>query len=143
MYMSEYNHTIDQKGRLIIPSKFRESSGYAFVVTKGLDGCLFAYDYTGWTGFEEKLKDLPMNNPNTRQVVRFFLAGASEIEIDKQGRALIPQNLREYAGLSKDVVLIGAGNRFEIWDREKWNTYSAGDDVEANVEAMADLGCIF
>lgn len=143
MYMSQYNHTVDTKGRIIVPSKFRDTTGDAFVITKGLDGCLFAYDYESWAGFEEKLKDLPMNNQKTRQVVRFFLAGAAEVEIDKQGRTLIPQNLREYAGLTKDVVLIGAGTRFEIWDKARWEEYSSCDDVESNVETMADLGCIF
>ncbi len=143
MYMSEYNHTIDPKGRLIIPSKFREAGGDRFTVTKGLDGCLFVYDDEGFADFEETLKKLPMSNQSTRQAVRFFLAGAAEAEIDKQGRALIPQNLREYAGLVKDVALIGAGNHFEIWDKQRWEAYNASTDIESNVETMSELGLSF
>ena len=102
MFMGEYSHTIDTKGRLIVPSKFRESLGDSFVVTKGLDGCLFVYDMTEWKSFEEKLKELPMSHRDTRKFARFFLAGASQVEVDKQGRILIPNVLREFAGLEKD-----------------------------------------
>ena len=101
MFMGEYSHTIDTKGRLIVPSKFRESLGDSFVVTKGLDGCLFVYDMTEWKSFEEKLKELPMSHRDTRKFARFFLAGASQVEVDKQGRILIPNVLREFAGLEK------------------------------------------
>ena len=93
MYMGEYNHTVDAKGRLIIPSKFREKLGDTFVVTKGLDGCLFVYDNTEWTAFEEKLKALPLMNKESRKFVRFFLAGAASVEVDKQGRILLPPSL--------------------------------------------------
>lgn len=95
MFMGEYNHTIDAKGRLIIPSKFREVLGEEFVITKGLDGCLFVYDNQEWNAFEEKLKALPLNKKDNRQFVRFFLAGAAEVEVDKQGRILVPGNLRD------------------------------------------------
>ena len=118
MFMGEYNHTIDAKGRLIIPSKFREILGDAFVVTKGLDGCLFVYDNEEWKRFEEKLRSLPITNKEARQFVRFFLAGATEAEVDKQGRILIPNVLREFAEITKDVVLVGVGSRIEIWSRE-------------------------
>ena len=114
MFMGEYNHTIDAKGRLIIPSKFREILGDAFVVTKGLDGCLFVYDNEEWKRFEEKLRSLPITNKEARQFVRFFLAGATEAEVDKQGRILIPNVLREFAEITKDVVLVGVGSRIEI-----------------------------
>lgn len=97
MFMGEYNHTLDTKGRLIIPSKFRETLGEKFVVTKGLDGCLFVYDNAGWTAFEEKLQAMPISRKDTRMFVRHFLAGAAEVEVDKQGRALIPSKLREFA----------------------------------------------
>ena len=97
MFMGEYNHTIDAKGRLIIPSRFREVLGDDFVVTKGLDGCLFVYDNTEWSAFEEKLKALPLMNKESRKFVRFFLAGAANVEVDKQGRILIPSVLREFA----------------------------------------------
>ena len=101
MFMGEYNHTLDTKGRLIIPSKFRETLGEKFVVTKGLDGCLFVYDNAGWTAFEEKLQAMPISRKDTRMFVRHFLAGAAEVEVDKQGRALIPSKLREFAELIK------------------------------------------
>ena len=140
MFMGEYNHTIDPKGRLIIPSKFRESLGDEFVVTKGLDGCLFVYDTKEWTVFEEKLKSLPITNKDARQFVRFFLAGAASVEVDKQGRNLIPAVLRDFAALEKDVALIGVGNRVEVWSKERWNEAADYQDVEGIAEHMADLG---
>ena len=129
MFMGEYNHTIDTKGRIIIPSKFRDTLGDDFVITKGLDGCLFVYDKTEWQVFEEKLKSLPLTNKDARQFVRFFLAGAALVEVDKQGRVLIPLVLREFAGIEKDTVLIGVGSRIEIWSKEKWNDVDSFDDM--------------
>ncbi len=140
MFMGEYNHTIDAKGRLIIPSKFREILGDAFVVTKGLDGCLFVYDNEEWKRFEEKLRSLPITNKEARQFVRFFLAGATEAEVDKQGRILIPNVLREFAELTKDVVLVGVGSRIEIWGRERFEDAAAFDDMDEIAEHMAELG---
>ena len=140
MFMGEYNHTIDGKGRLIIPSKFRESLGELFVVTKGLDGCLFVYDEQEWNRFEEKLKSLPLTNKDARQFVRFFLAGAAEVEVDKQGRILLPANLREYAGMEKDVVLVGVASRVEIWSKERWEGAAAYEDMDEIAEHMAQLG---
>ena len=140
MFMGEYNHTIDTKGRLIIPSKFREKLGEEFVVTKGLDGCLFVYDNSEWTAFEEKLKSLPLTNKEARQFVRFFLAGATLAEVDKQGRILIPAVLREFAGLQKEVVLVGVASRVEIWSKEKWDTTANYDDMEEIAEHMSELG---
>lgn len=140
MFMGEYNHTIDAKGRLIIPSKFREALGDEFVVTKGLDGCLFVFDGTEWSAFEEKLKALPITNKDARQFVRFFLAGAASVEVDKQGRILVPNVLREFADLSKDVTLIGVGSRIEIWDKGRYEGASAYDDMEEIAEHMAELG---
>ena len=140
MFMGEYNHTIDTKGRLIIPSKFREILGDEFVVTKGLDGCLFVYDNKEWTSFEEKLKSLPLMNKDSRKFVRFFLAGAANVEVDKQGRILIPSVLREFAGLDKDVVLVGVASRIEIWSKEKWEEASEYDDMEEIAEHMSELG---
>ena len=107
MFMGEYNHNVDTKGRLIIPAKFRESLGERFVVTRGLDGCLFVYDNSEWETFEKKLQTMLMGRKDSRNYARFFLAKASEVEVDKQGRILIPQKLREYAGLEKDVVMVG------------------------------------
>ncbi|MBQ7065332.1 MAG: division/cell wall cluster transcriptional repressor MraZ [Lachnospiraceae bacterium] len=140
MFMGEYSHTIDAKGRLIIPSKFREALGEEFVVTKGLDGCLFVYDQTEWSAFEEKLKSLPITNKDARQFVRFFLAGAASVEVDKQGRILVPNVLREFANLQKDVTLIGVGSRIEIWSKEKFEDTCNYDDMEDIAEHMAELG---
>lgn len=141
MFMGEYNHTIDAKGRLIVPAKFREILGDNFIVTKGLDGCLFVYPNDEWTRFEEKLKSLPLTNKNARQFTRFFLAGAAACEVDKQGRILLPQVLREFASPEKDVVLVGVASRIEIWSRERWdesmNTYDGDmDEVAENMESL-------
>ena len=142
MFMGEYSHTIDTKGRLIIPSKFREELGDTFVVTKGLDGCLFVFSDEEWKAFEIKLKSLPLTNKNARQFARFFVAGATPCELDKQGRILLPATLREFAGLEKDVVLTGMLNRIEIWSKEKWNENNSLDDVAMDeiAEQMTDLG---
>ncbi len=140
MFMGEYNHTIDAKGRLIIPSKFRDALGDTFVVTKGLDGCLFVYDNDEWTAFEEKLKSLPITNKEARQFARFFLAGAAEVEVDKQGRILVPNVLREFAQINKDVVLIGVASRIEIWSKERFDGMAAYEDMDEIAEHMAELG---
>lgn len=142
MFMGEYNHTIDVKGRLIIPAKFRETLGDKFIVTKGLDGCLFVYPKSEWSSFEEKLKVLPLTNKDARQFTRFFLAGAAACEVDKQGRILLPQVLREFAQLEKEVVLIGVASRVEIWSKINWeqsmSTYN--DDMNEIAEKMESLG---
>ena len=142
MVMGEYSHTIDTKGRLIIPSRFREELGETFVVTKGLDGCLFVFSDEEWKAFEIKLKSLPLTNKNARQFARFFVAGATPCELDKQGRILLPATLREFAGLEKDVVLTGMLNRIEIWSKDKWNENNSLDDVAMDeiAEQMTDLG---
>lgn len=120
MLIGEYEHSLDVKGRMILPSKIREDLGEKFIITKGLDGCLFGFSLTEWNNFEEKLKTLPLTNKNARDFVRFFLSGAVEEEMDKQGRFLIPANLREYAGLEKEAVITGVGTRIEIWNKDKW-----------------------
>lgn len=140
MFMGEYNHTVDAKGRVIIPAKFRDALGDSFVVTKGLDGCLFVFAMDEWKNFEEKLRALPIANKDARKFSRFFLAGAADIEADKQGRALLPSNLREFAGLEKDVVLVGVSSRVEIWSRERWEDSTAFDNMDEIAEHMADLG---
>ena len=140
MFMGEYNHTIDTKGRLTIPSKFREVLGDDFVVTKGLDGCLFVYDNKEWNAFEEKLKSLPLTNKEARQFARFFLAGAAEVEVDKQGRILVPNILREFAQISRDVVLIGVASRIEIWSKERFEGIATFEDMDEIAEHMAELG---
>ena len=140
MFMGEYSHTIDAKGRLIIPSKFRELLGEKFVLTKGLDGCLFLFPMEEWEAFELKLRALPLTNKNARTFSRFFVAGAADCELDKQGRILVPQTLREFAGLDKDVVLTGNLNRIEVWSKEKWSENSNYDDMDAIAEGMQDMG---
>ena len=136
MFIGEYEHSVDVKGRLIMPAKLREEIGEKFVVTKGLDGCLFAYSQKEWTAFEEKLKTLPLTSKNARDFTRFFLSGAIECEIDKQGRFLISGNLREFASLEKEVVIIGVNTRIEIWSKAKWQEYSQNDAI--NVDEIAE-----
>lgn len=140
MFMGEYNHTIDNKGRLIIPAKFREQLGDTFVITQGLDGCLFVYANEEWKAFEDKLHQLPLTNAKARKFSRFFLAGAVSCEVDRQGRILIPAKLRKAANLTKDVILAGVGERIEIWDAERWAENSTYDDMEDIAENMEGLG---
>ncbi len=142
MLIGEYEHSLDVKGRLIMPAKLREDMGEKFIITKGLDGCLFGFSQTEWSNFEEKLKTLPLTNKNARDFVRFFLSGAIECEIDKQGRFLIASNLREYANMEKDVVIIGVGTRLEIWNRDKWKAYNSDENISADeiAENMTMLG---
>ena len=140
MFMGEYNHTVDEKGRLIIPSKFREELGNEFVITKGLDDCLFIYNNTEWKALEDKLRALPLTNKNARTFARFMLGGAATVELDKQGRILIPQVLRTFASLDKEIVLVGIANRIEIWNKANWEAASNIDDMESIAEQMADLG---
>lgn len=144
MLIGEYEHTIDSKGRLILPAKIREDIGENFVITKGLDGCLFGFSKNEWNNFEEKLKTLPLTNKNARDFVRFFLSGAIEAEVDKQGRFLIPSNLREYASLDKEAVITGVGTRIEIWNKDKWKAYNSEENLSADqiAENMANLGML-
>jgi MraZ protein len=141
MFIGEYQHALDSKNRIIVPSKLREELGTKFVITKGLDGCLYAYPITEWKILEEKLKTLPLTNKDARAFVRFFFAGACEVEVDKQGRVLIPQNLKEYAGIEKEIVSIGVLTRVEIWGKEKWSQYNDSNiDYDSIAEKMSDLG---
>ena len=142
MFMGEYNHTIDAKGRLIIPARFRELLGEEFILTKGLDGCLSIYPMDAWEAFETKLRALPLTNKNARTFTRFFVAGATNCELDKQGRILGPQTLREFAGLEKEVVLTGNLDRIEIWSKEKWSENCNYDDMDNIAESMQDMGII-
>ncbi|SCX89003.1 division/cell wall cluster transcriptional repressor MraZ [Alkaliphilus peptidifermentans] len=142
MFIGEYNHTIDVKGRISIPSRFRDELGEHFIVTKGLDNCLFIYPMEEWTILENKLKQLPLTNKDARAFVRFFFAGASECELDNQGRIRIPNNIREHAKLEKDTVLIGVGTRIEIWSQEEWQQYNSDSNLSYDEIAskMAELG---
>lgn len=141
MFIGEYRHSLDEKGRVIIPSKYRSTLGELFIVTKGLDGCLFIYTLSEWTLFEQKLKTLPLTNMNARKFVRFFLSGAVECTLDKQGRILIPNHLRVYSEIKKDIVFIGMSNRIEIWSSCKWDQYNEESfDAELLAEQMEALG---
>ena len=140
MLMGEYSHSLDTKGRLIMPAKLRQDIGDKFILTKGLDGCLFAFSQTEWNNFEEKLKGLPLSVKNARNFVRFFLSGATECEIDKQGRFLIPTNLRISANLEKDAIIIGVGTRIEIWNKETWEKCDEEISADEIAENMANLG---
>ena len=142
MLIGEYEHNIDAKGRLIMPAKLKDDIGEKFVITQGLDGCLFVYSQNEWKNFEEKLRTFPLTNKDARALKRFFLARATECEIDKQGRFLIPNNLREYATLEKEINIIGVGTRIEIWNRESWKKYSSSENISADdiAENMTMLG---
>ncbi|MGI6527864.1 MAG: division/cell wall cluster transcriptional repressor MraZ [Caldicoprobacterales bacterium] len=142
MFIGEYQHTIDPKGRVFMPAKFREELGEKFVVTKGLDNCLFVYPNEEWQNLEQKLRTLPLTSKEARAFIRFFFAGAAECEADKQGRVLLPANLREHASLEKDLSIIGVSTRVEIWSRDAWDSYNGetGLDQDAIIEKMAELG---
>lgn len=142
MFMGEYSHTIDAKGRLIIPAKFREALGEEFILTKGLDGCLSIYPMNEWESFEEKLKDLPLTDKNARAFLRFFVAGATACELDRQGRILVPSTLREFAGLEKEVVLTGNLTRIEVWSKQKWIENSNYDDMDSIAASMQEMGIV-
>ena len=132
MFMGEYQHSIDAKGRLIVPAKFREGLGEHFVVTKGLDNCLFAYPQSEWKAFEQKLSRLPLTSTDARKFVRFFFSGAVECDLDNQCRIILPINLREYAHLKKEIVSIGVNNRVEIWDKQSWRAYNEEENFISN-----------
>lgn len=142
MFMGEYIHTIDAKGRIIVPAKFRESLGDAFVVTLGLDGCLFVYPNEEWQNFVTELKGLP-GSKEARQLQRYFMAGAADCEVDKQGRILIPSKLREQAGLEKDIVFVGVLSKIEIWSKERWDNNNNYDNMDEIAEHMSEFGLSF
>lgn len=137
MFLGEYNHALDIKGRLIVPAKFRDDLGDRCVITKGLDGCLFVYPMAQWDELFAKLQALPMTKRDVRTFVRTFLAGAAEVECDKQGRIGLPQNLQAYASLEKNVMVIGVADRLEIWSEDKWNAYQ--EESDSSFEQLAEL----
>lgn len=136
MFLGEYQHSLDEKGRLIIPARLREALGPRFVMTKGLDQCLFAYPLEEWRMLGEKLKTLPFVKAEARAFMRFFFAGAAECEFDRQGRVLIPPALREYAGLEREVTILGVSTRVEIWSSRRWQEYSR--KAQADYDAIAE-----
>lgn len=142
MFIGEYSHNLDEKGRLAIPVKFRSELKKGGVVTRGLDNCLFFYTKAEWEKLAEKLSTLPISQSNSRAFARLMLAGAMDVEVDKQGRISIPEYLREFAGFKKDVVIAGLYSRLELWDSEKWAAYKRQTENESNViaERMGELG---
>ncbi|GFR53660.1 MraZ protein [Bacillus velezensis] len=124
MFMGEYRHTVDAKGRMIVPAKFRDGLGEQFVLTRGLDQCLFGYPMNEWKLIEEKLKALPLTKKDARAFTRFFFSGATECELDKQGRVNIASSLLNYAKLEKECVVIGVSNRIELWSKVIWEQYT-------------------
>ncbi|MGM0548352.1 MAG: division/cell wall cluster transcriptional repressor MraZ [Bacillota bacterium] len=142
MFMGEYTHKLDKKGRLIIPSKLRENLSKKFVITRGLDNCLFIYPINEWEKLEKKLRSLPMTNKNSRNFVRFFFSGANECQLDNQGRISLPINLREFADFKDQIVIIGLGNRIELWAKNKWTNYmeAVEDSYQDIAAAMEELG---
>ena len=138
MFMGEYHHSIDEKGRLIVPSKFREELGEKFIITRGIESCLFVYPMDNWIKITQKLESLPFTKKDARQFVRFFLSGATTAEFDKQGRVNITTPLISYAKLQKECVIIGTGDRLEIWSLEDWNAFfeSAQDNMSDIAENL-------
>lgn len=134
MLMGEYHHNIDEKGRLIIPSKFRNDLGEKFIITRGLDKCLFVYSEEEWNKLIAKLKTLPFTNKDARNFTRFFLSGATVNEFDRQGRINISSSLVSYANLTKECVIIGANDRLEIWSEELWDNF-----IESNEDNLSDI----
>lgn len=142
MFIGEYSHNLDDKGRLAVPVKFRRDLSKGAVVTRGLDNCLFLYTKTEWEKLAEKLANLPISQADSRAFSRLMLAGAMDVEVDKQGRIILPEYLRSFAGLSKEVIIAGLYNRLEIWDSEKWSSYKSQTEAESGsiAERMAQLG---
>lgn len=136
MFIGEYHHTIDEKGRIIIPSKFRTKLEDKFIITRGIEKCLFVYSVDSWENITNKLESLPFTKKDARQFVRFFLSGATIAEFDKQGRVNIASPLISYANLQKDCVIIGTGDRLEIWSQEDWNAFF--DSASSNMSDIAE-----
>ena len=142
VFIGEYSHNLDDKGRLAIPKKFRDDLAKGAVVTRGLDSCLFLYTKKEWEKLAEKLAALPFAQANTRAFARLMLAGAMDVDIDKQGRVILPEYLRQYAGIEKNIIVAGLYNRLELWDETKWAEYKKKTESESNqiAEQMGNLG---
>ncbi len=142
MFIGEYTHNVDEKGRLALPAKFRHDLTDGAVVTRGLDNCLFLYTKKEWEKLAEKLATLPISQANSRAFSRLMLAGAMDVELDKQGRVILPEYLRQFASVKKTVIIAGLYNRLEIWDEENWEKYKSQTEAESGViaERMAELG---
>lgn len=136
MLMGEFHHNLDEKGRIIIPSKIREELGDSIIVTRGLEDCLFIYSEKEWSKVVSKLKELPFTKKDARSFTRMFLSGATITDFDKQGRIKIAQPLLEYADLKKECIVIGVNDRLEIWSKERWDSFI--DDASENLSDLAD-----
>lgn len=134
MFIGEYHHTIDEKGRIIIPSKFRTELGTDFIITRGIENCLFVYSIDNWNKITNKLNSLPFTKKDARNFIRFFMSGATNVELDKQGRVNVTTPLIQYANLNKECVIIGTGDRLEIWSQESWN-----DFFNSTKDSMSDI----
>ncbi|OGL63381.1 cell division/cell wall cluster transcriptional repressor MraZ [Candidatus Uhrbacteria bacterium RIFCSPHIGHO2_02_FULL_47_44] len=142
MFIGEYKHNLDDKGRLAIPTKFRADLSKGAVVTRGLDTSLFLFPKEEWDKLAEKLASLPLGQSNSRAFARLMLAGAMDVEVDKQGRVMLPEYLRVYAGLQKSVIIAGLYTRLELWDEATWNAYKSKmeEDAESVAEQLGELG---
>ena len=142
MFLGEYQHSIDEKGRIAIPIKFRKLLEKGAVVTRGLDSCLFLYPKKEWGELAGRIAALPISQADSRAFGRHMLSGAMEVEIDKQGRAVLPDYLRKFAGINKKAVVAGLYNRVEIWDADKWEAYKQSTENQSNeiAERMRELG---
>ena len=134
MFIGEYHHTIDEKGRIIIPAKFREELGNNFIITRGIENCLFVYSTENWAKITNKLNSLPFTKKDARTFNRFFMSGATDVELDKQGRVNISKPLIDYANLLKDCVIIGTGDRLEVWSQESWDSF-----FDSTKDSMSDI----
>ena len=134
MFIGEYHHTIDDKGRVIIPAKFREELGNKFIITRGIENCLFVYSEKNWNEICNKLNSLPFTKKDARVFNRFFMSGATDVELDKQGRVNVTAPLINYANIKKDCVIVGTGDRLEIWSQEAWN-----DFFDSTKDSMSDI----
>ncbi len=142
MFIGEYQHSLDEKNRLAIPTKFRFDLKDGAVVTRGFDSCLFLFTRKEWQIIAEKLAKLPFGQAKARALNRLMLAGAMDVELDKQGRIILPDYLKQYATLNKSVIIAGLYNRLEIWDENKWKKYKSGTEKSSNeiAERMGELG---
>jgi len=136
MFMGEFHHTLDSKGRIIVPAKFRKTLGDEFVITRGMDGCLFGYTLEQWSKLEAQLDKLPLTKKDARAFTRFFYSAAAEVEFDKQGRINLSTSLINFAKLNKDCVIVGVSDRIEIWDEERWNNFN--QEAEENFEEISE-----
>ena len=142
MFIGEYSHNLDEKGRLALPMKYRGDLAKGIVITRGLDNCLFLYPKSEWDKLADKLAELPISKANTRAFARLMLAGAMDVELDKQGRVIIPEYLRKYASLKKNTIITGLMNRMEIWDEDKWKTYKKSTEADSSdiAENLGEIG---